>query len=425
MTDGKFPNIDRYVSELNKLDTNNHSLENFEEMPEFLLYLAVHADPKRFFPFPQKFRSSGQNQVQNNQLNNNEEKKLNNNEEKKFSDTFQSYTEQEYTHMKATLDTLSIKMLRSKESIKPLSLDQLNLFDYILDTPVRMSYHGQTIHPSITEFEFRYNPLKERVLDSQKKKRWYLFHGSPLGNWHSILRNGIKSMSGTTLATNGAALGNGVYLANDLSISYSYGNRNYNSKHVSCIAVVEILEDPSSYAKGNGVYVIPNDKILIPRYLYRVKDHPDYKSDKVLTYYKTLTEKRINPENSLKLLKRSVADLDEISGYAQIIEEKPPAYTLLLETSNAGNGMLLDLIMDNYPYQPPIIRLRYKLTPELKPTHKHFFTAEGIYLYDEFKNWSPMLSLDLLFKPLKNILRQYEMSHLEYSVNLECDITLL
>jgi hypothetical protein len=42
------------------------------------------------------------------------------------------------------------------------------------------------------------------------------------GNWHSILRTGLKNMSGSKYQANGAAYGAGIYLAADSSTSLGY-----------------------------------------------------------------------------------------------------------------------------------------------------------------------------------------------------------
>lgn len=38
------------------------------------------------------------------------------------------------------------------------------------------------------------------------------FHGSALGNWHCIFRQGLKNYSGTEKMSSGQAYGAGVYL---------------------------------------------------------------------------------------------------------------------------------------------------------------------------------------------------------------------
>merc|ERR1719493_616684 len=51
------------------------------------------------------------------------------------------------------------------------------------------------------------------------------WHGSPFGNWHSIMRNGLQNMSGTKHQMHGAAYGKGIYFALNLNISMSYSRR--------------------------------------------------------------------------------------------------------------------------------------------------------------------------------------------------------
>ena len=50
-----------------------------------------------------------------------------------------------------------------------------------------------------------------------------LFHGSDDENWYSIIRNGLKSCSGTVWQKNGASYGSGIYLSSSLSLSAGYG----------------------------------------------------------------------------------------------------------------------------------------------------------------------------------------------------------
>jgi hypothetical protein len=83
-------------------------------------------------------------------------------------------------------------------------------------------------------------------------------------NWYSILRNGIKVCSGTKWMSAGAAYGNGIYLSNEISLSYGYSAQLGDS----IIGVYEIY-NPSEYKKAHGVYVVPcSDKILLRHLLF-------------------------------------------------------------------------------------------------------------------------------------------------------------
>ena len=49
------------------------------------------------------------------------------------------------------------------------------------------------------------------------------FHGSQVENFHSILHNGLRNMSGTKEMRTGAAFGEGIYLAANLNVALMYG----------------------------------------------------------------------------------------------------------------------------------------------------------------------------------------------------------
>ena len=105
---------------------------------------------------------------------------------------------------------------------------------------------------------------------------FFAFHGSAIENWYSILRNGIRNLSNTHMMTAGAAYGAGVYSAENISTSYGYcrfTNNNciwpysqLSNPHKACMAIIEVVNS-AKYKKGNGIYVITDDRDLIIRYL--------------------------------------------------------------------------------------------------------------------------------------------------------------
>lgn len=68
------------------------------------------------------------------------------------------------------------------------------------------------------------NPEREAVFRSKREKygSLFAFHGSHTGNWHAILRHGLKNLSNTSKMSAGAAHGSGIYLAPELSTSIGY-----------------------------------------------------------------------------------------------------------------------------------------------------------------------------------------------------------
>lgn len=97
----------------------------------------------------------------------------------------------------------------------------------------------------------------------------HVFHGSPIHNWYSIMRNGLKNYSGTDMMTHGQALGAGIYLASNISTSLGYC-RNTNRSDYSIIGVVQILNS-EKYKKSSGVYVVPDAADVLLKYLILLK----------------------------------------------------------------------------------------------------------------------------------------------------------
>jgi poly [ADP-ribose] polymerase 6/8 len=66
---------------------------------------------------------------------------------------------------------------------------------------------------------------KKRAENAKKKGgrgSFYAFHGSAIGNWHSIFRGGLRNYSNTDKMSCGAAYGPGIYMASNASTSFGY-----------------------------------------------------------------------------------------------------------------------------------------------------------------------------------------------------------
>jgi Poly(ADP-ribose) polymerase catalytic domain len=101
----------------------------------------------------------------------------------------------------------------------------------------------------------------------------FAFHGSPMFNWLSILRDGLKVASHTKYMSTGASLGAGIYLAKHLQVSSRYSGANdvsfshfSNSAFKNCVAVCEILHQKSEEHQG-GVFVVTDAKRVVVRAL--------------------------------------------------------------------------------------------------------------------------------------------------------------
>lgn len=134
-------------------------------------------------------------------------------------------------------------------------------------------------------------PAAERAFQELKARHGSLFafHGSPVGNWHSILRNGLKNATGTSMQAHGAAYGPGIYMGNNTQLSMGYsgfghyadpclspepksglkrqrtGNRYLeNIDRLSMLAVCEVVKHPS-LKKHNWGWVAPEEETVCTR----------------------------------------------------------------------------------------------------------------------------------------------------------------
>jgi len=88
------------------------------------------------------------------------------------------------------------------------------------------------------------------------------WHGSPMGNWHSILRMGLRNYSKTKHQSNGAAYGSGIYFGRNFSLSWGYCRPGSNpgwkkskfGTQMSCMALCEICyhKDDAKHHVGKG-----------------------------------------------------------------------------------------------------------------------------------------------------------------------------
>ncbi|KAI8819192.1 uncharacterized protein EV422DRAFT_535429 [Fimicolochytrium jonesii] len=129
---------------------------------------------------------------------------------------------------------------------------------------------------STPEKEARF--IRERNLHASSKnvKSLWAFHGSPLHNWHSILRTGLN----TDRVAHGRAYGNGIYHALQSVTAAGYAARTGGSwPHsslgvVQCMSLNEIVNCPSQFVSTNPYLVVGNidwvqTRFLMARHTYR------------------------------------------------------------------------------------------------------------------------------------------------------------
>ena len=130
-------------------------------------------------------------------------------------------------------------------------------------------------------------PAKEATFRQYKKehKSAFAFHGSPMENWHSIMRKGLINASGTKYQLHGAACGSGIYLSPQATMSYGYccgQHRAYASEtgsesscgsrfldvsgNLICLALCEVITSPD--LKKSGIWVMPDADKVCTRFFF-------------------------------------------------------------------------------------------------------------------------------------------------------------
>eukprot|EP01119_Soliformovum_irregulare_P013152 TRINITY_DN3472_c0_g1_i1.p1 TRINITY_DN3472_c0_g1~~TRINITY_DN3472_c0_g1_i1.p1 ORF type:complete len:429 (-),score=113.19 TRINITY_DN3472_c0_g1_i1:152-1438(-) len=123
-------------------------------------------------------------------------------------------------------------------------------------------------------------PEKEAKFRQMKEKHGsiFAFHGSPIENWHAILRTGLKNASGTKLQINGAAYGSGIYLSPAAATSFGYcrmqgsvasshsANRFLDTKNIHCIAICEVID--KDIRKNSNIWVQPDPEFVVTRFFF-------------------------------------------------------------------------------------------------------------------------------------------------------------
>lgn len=132
------------------------------------------------------------------------------------------------------------------------------------------------------EFKIITSTEKEEMFKSLYEKQEYKkiltgYHGSSITNWHNIIRMGLKNYSGTKQQKNGAAFGNGIYLATTERFSLVYSIDMTNIWKLSSVfsirgknrivAKCDIIDQKKKYKSGyesywqksNDIFVVDNE----------------------------------------------------------------------------------------------------------------------------------------------------------------------
>eukprot|EP00027_Filamoeba_sp_ATCC50430_P011380 CAMPEP_0168564570 /NCGR_PEP_ID=MMETSP0413-20121227/13323_1 /TAXON_ID=136452 /ORGANISM="Filamoeba nolandi, Strain NC-AS-23-1" /LENGTH=668 /DNA_ID=CAMNT_0008596265 /DNA_START=26 /DNA_END=2029 /DNA_ORIENTATION=+ len=131
--------------------------------------------------------------------------------------------------------------------------------------------HQYIMLTSTPEKEAKFNELKE------KHGSFLAFHGSPMENWHAILRSGLKNLSNKEgYMLHGAAHGAGIYLAPVSGTSSSYMRQGTGwaksqfGSTCACIALCEVIDHSSVKGRNHNewCYVVDNEDYVNTRFFF-------------------------------------------------------------------------------------------------------------------------------------------------------------
>jgi poly [ADP-ribose] polymerase 6/8 len=111
----------------------------------------------------------------------------------------------------------------------------------------------------------------------------FAFHGSPVENWHSILRTGLRNASGTKLQIHGAAYGAGVYISPHAATSLGYCRPTVTATtrpapsaflrdNLICMALCEVVNH--EIRKSGNIWVQPNPLFVVTRFFFVWEHNP-------------------------------------------------------------------------------------------------------------------------------------------------------
>lgn len=210
-----------------------------------------------------------------------------------------------YDGMSASARTLLQWIVASNRScilqVSPVQYHPGDLFA-IQNTKARPQEEIPDLDSGFVQFRFAQgSPDKElrfhRALNdlaSQKATNHptiFAWHGSSLGNWHSILRQGLDHSQ----IHNGRAFGNGVYFSNNYAVSEGYSTQAAISwpssalKPAKVVALCEILNSPEAFISTRPHYVVPNVDWIQCRYLF-VQQRTEYGKPKPQSVQKEDTQ---------------------------------------------------------------------------------------------------------------------------------------
>jgi len=273
----------------------------------------------------------------------------------------------------------------------------------------------------LEQFEVKNTYEQEQILNKQGDNRCYLFHGSRMENWYSIVKNGIKICSGTKLQLNGKVYGNGIYLSDKVEFAARYCDS-------GIIGVFEIIGNKDMYKKTNDIYVVADDTKLVLRYFLSFNNTNKQKLFVKINecFNKSIHEekKKIKKKNMSYSEARLFKELESIGDKYRIVDNDMYLWRVYSnpndfdKDSNIRKDMVkygiphveFDVrVPEGYPFEPLFVRI-------VKPIFKYrtgHITVGGSICVDILTAvcWSPACTIKSTIKTIESLIVDAEIDN--------------
>ena len=219
------------------------------------------------------------------------------NHSQKISPKYQDYARCEKAlfavpEMENILNLNSTELKRQLDAQDELAYPSLlSLVDSYRFNIVHLAEHAQLdFMKTKHQFLLTNLPHKQTTFTQAKEKygTTFAFHGSNIGNWHSIIRNGLIKASGTKLQANGARYGRGIYLSPESDVSAIFASTretlpqhppprkqsdncrsvHYDSDNLCCLALCEVVKKFRKAKDDDGIWIVSNPDHVAVRFLF-------------------------------------------------------------------------------------------------------------------------------------------------------------
>lgn len=304
------------------------------------------------------------------------------------------------------------------EFIDGSNLNLYILLKFILITPnAYFTLNNNCVIDNINTYDIDFYGESKKKFNDPK----YLFHGSKIENWYSIITNGLKNYSKTKLMLNGAAHGEGIYLSNDINMSINYTYSLVSNYNVIGVFEIETV-DYELYKKTNNIFVVPDPsklqliKIIVLQLKNKLNVNPmteinEYYNKEI--YIDKMNNLVLSSRISKKRLAREYQLIKDYDEYELILNPNniyeckckifKNSFNKILQSQmtklNIDNITLNIIFSTNYPIVPPFVHIEY---PRFV-LNNEFITSNGAICLELLTQnyWSSSIDLKMLILIIK------------------------